>query len=109
MGGLGPGTLVLADAYFPGWVARVDGVPVPITRDKGFMRAVAIPPGARHVVFTYQPHRMWWGLAISIARLLLTRALLARPLHPIWGRIRRRVRPRSPSSSSGAVPSGSPP
>jgi hypothetical protein len=60
------GYLVLADLYYPGWQATVDGQPAPILAlglpegDRGAgvspaLRAVALDPGQHVVRFVYQP------------------------------------------------------
>lgn len=61
------GVLVLADAYAPGWQARVDGRAVPIMRADAVFRAVAIGPGIHTVQFTYLPVTFQWGAAVSAA------------------------------------------
>ncbi len=66
-----PAFLVLADAYYPGWTATVDGVATPIMRANAMFRAVALPPGLHEVVFVYAPASWRWGRAISLATLAL--------------------------------------
>ncbi len=60
-----PAFLVLADAFFPGWVARVDGQETPILRANTFFRAVYLPPGAHTVTFSYEPRSVRLGFLIS--------------------------------------------
>ncbi|MFN8632733.1 MAG: oligosaccharide flippase family protein [Chloroflexota bacterium] len=76
------GVLVLADVYFPGWTATVDGVSVPVLRANGLFRAVELPPGEHTVVFSYRPLSVRVGgllTAISGAILLaLTGLALSR-------------------------------
>jgi hypothetical protein len=50
-----PGTLVLADAYYPGWVAEVDGRPAPIYATDLALRGVMVPAGTHTIVMRYEP------------------------------------------------------
>lgn len=47
--------IVLADQYFPGWKALVDGKPTRIFRTNGVVRGVVVSAGEHHVVFRYAP------------------------------------------------------
>jgi len=47
--------LVLSDSYYPGWVALLDGEPVPIYATNNLFRGVVVPPGTHTIVFKYQP------------------------------------------------------
>jgi hypothetical protein len=66
-----PALLVLADAFYPGWRASVDGAPVPIMQANLMFRAVALAPGSHDVSFSYEPSSWRWGVAVSMAMLLL--------------------------------------
>jgi uncharacterized membrane protein YfhO len=70
------GRLVLADAYYPGWNASVDGRPVAIDRYDGYERAVRLTPGAREVVFEYRPRWLAPSAAITAASLVVVLALI---------------------------------
>ncbi|MSQ23321.1 MAG: hypothetical protein EXR58_02030 [Chloroflexi bacterium] len=59
--------VVLADADFPGWVARVDGIPSPILRTDYLFRGVLVPAGEHEVVFSYEPRSIPIGLLITLA------------------------------------------
>jgi hypothetical protein len=89
------GRLVLADTYYPGWTATVDGRGVPVERD-GYVRAVEVPVGARTVVFEYHPAWLGRALAVTALSLLVTLALAASPL---LRALRPAAAPRPPSAA----------
>ena len=75
-----PGFVVLADAFDPGWRARVDGQPAPIRRANVAFRAVDVPAGRHVVEMIYRPRGATRGLMLSGMGLLamLGVALVAR-------------------------------
>ncbi len=66
-----PGYLVLSDAWYPGWEARVDGTPVPVRRANLLFRAVAVDTGVHVVEFTFRPRSLFIGLGISLVGVVL--------------------------------------
>jgi hypothetical protein len=70
----GRALLVLADTWFPGWKATVDGRPAPIVRTDQLLRGVVIGAGRHTVEFTYVP---WSWRAGWIVSLLAAIGLLA--------------------------------
>ncbi len=64
-----PGLLVLADAFYPGWRASVDGEPASIRPANHLFRGVALPRGRHRVVFEYAPASLRIGAAASAAGL----------------------------------------
>jgi len=74
----GSGILVLADLWYPGWRATVDGQPRPILRADGWLRAVTLSPGSHRVEFSYRPVSFYAGSVISGAALIAIAALLLR-------------------------------
>ena len=67
----GEGILVLADSYYPGWKAFVDGKETAILRANHFYRAVRLPGGEHKVEFRYEPRSFKIGAMISLATLFL--------------------------------------
>lgn len=62
--------LVLADQYFPGWNAYVDGVRTEVFPVYYVFRGVLLEPGQHTVVFRYEPSSFRIGMAISVATLV---------------------------------------
>ncbi len=58
--------LVLADTYFPGWIAQIDGQDTPIYRADGNFRAVVVPAGEHTVRFKYSPISFRVGSVLSL-------------------------------------------
>jgi hypothetical protein len=76
------GLLVLADTYYPGWEADLDGSPRPILRANIAHRAVFLPPGTHRVTFVYRPRSVISGAMLTIVGLmvvLLSLLLTRRP------------------------------
>jgi hypothetical protein len=59
------GFLLVADMYYPGWRAEVDGVATPIYRANVSVRGIALPKGQHTVRFTYEPSSFFRGLWIT--------------------------------------------
>lgn len=58
--------LVLADTFFPGWSATLDGRPVPVLKANGTYRAVYAPPSARarQLDFRFRPEPFVLGFYV---------------------------------------------
>ena len=82
-----PGVLVLADAFYPGWRASVDGQAAAIYPANVLFRGVPVPAGEHTVVFTFEPSGWRLGLAVAGLGILLMAVL---GLLAWWGFRRRR-------------------
>jgi hypothetical protein len=61
-----PGVVVLADSFYPGWRASVDGTPAPILATNHLFRGVPAPAGTHRVRFEYLPRSVVFGGALSM-------------------------------------------
>ncbi len=66
-----PALLVIADTWYPGWEAAVDGTPVPLWRVNLLFRAVLVGEGEHEVTLDYRPATWRKGVALSVAGLAL--------------------------------------
>jgi hypothetical protein len=75
------GFLLLADTFYPGWTADVDGKPVMLYRANLSVRAIQLPKGPHVVRFTYEPPGVRRGLAISAAAVAMLFVWFGAALH----------------------------
>ncbi len=71
------GYLLQRESWYPGWSARVDGIPAPVLRADVLFRAVPLAPGEHTVEIWYDSPTFGRGLAISGAGLVCVALLLA--------------------------------
>jgi hypothetical protein len=64
------GMLILADTWYPGWVATVDGRESQIYEPYGALRGVILDRGAHRVEFRYRPATAWIGAVGSLVGIL---------------------------------------
>jgi hypothetical protein len=74
-----PAFVVVADTWFPGWHAHIDGVPARIHRVNQALRGVIVPAGVHRIAMDYEPEG-WragvaWTRAAAVAWLALAAAL----------------------------------
>lgn len=67
----GNGFLVLADSFYPGWEAYVDGTKTQVFAANINSRAVFVPEGIHQIIFKYQSGILYLSLTISIIVLAL--------------------------------------
>jgi hypothetical protein len=63
------GVLALHETWYPGWIAEIDGVRVPIMRADVLFRGVEVPRGEHRVVFRFAPFS--WDNLTDALRLVL--------------------------------------
>ena len=66
-----PAFLQLADAYYPGWIAYLDGKKQNILRSDYALRAIKVPAGTHRVRFVYRPFSFYMGSATTLLSLIL--------------------------------------
>ena len=93
-----PAYVVVADAYYPGWRATVDGASTPIYAADVLFRAIRVPAGAHRIVFTYVCEPLREGAAIALAAALALAAIFFRRR---LARLSRRSAPSRDPSASG--------
>lgn len=71
--------LVLADTYFPGWEATVDGRPARVQRADHALRAVWLPAGEHDVEFRYRSSQRLTGTILTVLSALAIAGLAAAP------------------------------
>ncbi len=65
------GWLVVAESWYPGWVATVDGREVSVVRANINQKAVAVPAGRHRVAWEFRPRSLRRGAWVSAAALVV--------------------------------------
>jgi hypothetical protein len=89
-----PALLVLAESYYPGWMAWVDGAPAEIYRTDIAFRGVAVPAGSHTVRMEFRPAILPISIAVSMGTALLLGLLWGSQswLRPAFSRVFRAMR-----------------
>jgi hypothetical protein len=74
----GPGLVVLADMFDPGWKLAIDGDPAPTWQTNRLMRGALVSAGDHSLVYTYRPVAFQAGAAITMTGLLVLGVLAFR-------------------------------
>ena len=70
-----PSVLVVSEMWYPGWVAKVDGIPTTIHATNFLLRGVVLPTGVHRIEMRYTAPAARAGAIISILSLLLVIAI----------------------------------
>jgi hypothetical protein len=92
----GPSTLVRDELEMPGWSARVDGHPTPISSSRLFQQTVRLPAGRHTISYAFEPPQAnlaWLGLVVGAVACAVSAGLVP------W-RGRRGTRPRHATRTS---------
>ncbi len=81
-----PGLVVLADSWYPGWKAKVDGKDADVERVDYAVRGVAVGPGTHRVELTYDPASFRAGWIVSLLALLVIGGVAAAGVRSRRGR-----------------------
>ena len=73
-----PGLLVLADSFYPGWRATVDGATVPIFATNHLFRGVPLAAGRHRVRFEYAARSERLGLLASVLAAAILGVMIVR-------------------------------
>jgi hypothetical protein len=90
----GDATRVVADAWWPGWQATLDGLAVPIFRADVLVRAVRWPAGRHVLEMRYRPPEVPSGMLASVIGIAVTAT---------WMAALRRSRSRAAGSTTGVA------
>jgi hypothetical protein len=67
-----PGVFVLADSYYPGWHAKVDGRDAEILKTNFYFRGIVLnDPGNHEIEFTFKPQSFDNGVKVSALSFIL--------------------------------------
>ena len=72
-----PGLVVVGDAFYRGWSARVDGVRRPV-QEVDAVRAVRTGAGLHTIEFRYRPASVYWGFGLTMLGFSITALLWVR-------------------------------
>ncbi|HZU97734.1 MAG TPA: hypothetical protein VFF73_13620, partial [Planctomycetota bacterium] len=61
------GVVRVAEAWDPGWEARIDGAPATVVPADGALMALEVPPGEHEVTLFYRTRRVGVGMLVTLA------------------------------------------
>ncbi|HKA02044.1 MAG TPA: hypothetical protein VKE70_36285, partial [Candidatus Solibacter sp.] len=75
-----PALVLVGDAFYPGWRARVDGNRTPV-QEVSAIRAVPAAAGRHRIEFFYRPASIYWGFGLSVTALIAVLVLFIQDSH----------------------------
>lgn len=75
------GNLIVRDTWFPGWQAKLDDSPIPISQFNDIFRQVQVPAGTHTVTMEYMSRPISIGIVLSLLTALTCGARLATKRH----------------------------
>ena len=79
------GMLIIAESWYPGWRARVNGRDTEVHRVNHGLMGVKVGAGKQRVTMSFRPGSLSWGTALSVT------ALLAILLLGFWAQFFRKL------------------
>ncbi len=67
----GPGVLVLADPFYPGWRVTIDGKSATLLEIGGLFRGVSLTSGNHEVTFLFRPTLLFLGFLLQALTFIL--------------------------------------
>lgn len=95
--GTNPSLVVVAESWFPGWSATVDGKSAPVVQADGAFLGVAVGPGSHTIRLRYRTPGVISGFGVTTAATAVAAVLIVAGM-----RKRRRGGTRSPRARAGA-------
>jgi hypothetical protein len=83
------GVLVLADVFYPGWKAKLDGHETEIYRADNVLRAVVVPAGGHEIEFVYSPLSFRIGATVTLSTIAIVGAWMFARLLLFRGKARK--------------------
>ena len=63
------GMVIVADTFYPGWVATVDGKEVPIVEAYGAIRGIVVEAGGHNIEMKFKPKSVFVGAGLTLCAL----------------------------------------
>ena len=65
------GWITMSDRWYPGWIARIDGVKRPIYRGNYLFRTIPVKSGDKSLILKYEPESFKKGVIVSVSSTII--------------------------------------